>query len=181
MHSVGMPILFMFFVLTGMLFSVVGSFIFLIAAFRQHVLWGLAVLFLPVAPLVFLIVHWDDAKKGFLLQLIGVVVVLAGMGVVFSQGGEEFIESSSTPLPSEFRETITRELRRVAPRAPEPASDEGLEGDYVGLTIKQVTRILGAPKVRAQSDGQTVLLYPGLELTSRDGETISHQGKPAGG
>ncbi len=57
---------------------------------------------------------------------------------------------------------------------------KGIDGDFVGLTIPQVIKILGTPKVRAKSGEQTVLLYPGLELTSNDGITISHQGRPAG-
>lgn len=59
-----------------------GSIIFLIAAFRQSVLWGLGCLLIPFVSLVFLVLHWAEAKKGFFIQLTGlaviVIAVLAG-------------------------------------------------------------------------------------------------------
>jgi hypothetical protein len=58
-------------VLAGFLLLIVGGIAFLIAAFRESVLWGLGVLFLPLVSLFFLIVHWDRAKDSFFLQLYG--------------------------------------------------------------------------------------------------------------
>jgi hypothetical protein len=42
---------------------------FAVVAFRVHIGWGFAVLFLPVAPLVFTIVHWPEAKGPFITGL----------------------------------------------------------------------------------------------------------------
>ncbi|MBM4142581.1 MAG: hypothetical protein FJ225_03165 [Lentisphaerae bacterium] len=47
------------------------------------------------------------------------------------------------------------------------------------MTVRQVIRLRGAPKARLVADGQVVLLYPDVELTSADGRTISHQDTPA--
>ena len=55
--------------------STVGSLILLIAAFRVGVGWGLAVLFLPFANIVFAVKHWDKAKLGILLQIAGLALV----------------------------------------------------------------------------------------------------------
>jgi hypothetical protein len=44
---------------------------FLVRAFNVSVGWGLACLFLPFAPLVFLIKHWDEGGKPFLVSLAG--------------------------------------------------------------------------------------------------------------
>lgn len=60
----------------GLLLLLVGGLFFLIAAFRESLLWGLGVLFLPIVPLIFLIVHWQRAKGPFFLQLYGVGFVL---------------------------------------------------------------------------------------------------------
>ena len=46
----------------------VGGIMVLVAAFRQSVLWGLACLFVPFASFVFCIMHWQEAKSGFLLS-----------------------------------------------------------------------------------------------------------------
>ena len=55
----------------------VGGIMVLIAAFRVGILWGLAVLFLPgIVHLIFVIVHWKEAKNGILLQLCGVAVMI---------------------------------------------------------------------------------------------------------
>lgn len=60
----------------GIVLLLVGGLFFLVAAFRESILWGLAVMFLPVVPLIFLIVHWHRAKGPFFLQLYGLGFVL---------------------------------------------------------------------------------------------------------
>ena len=50
-----MSILIMVLMAIGFMISLVGSILFLVAAFRQSVPWGLAVLLLPFAALVFLL------------------------------------------------------------------------------------------------------------------------------
>lgn len=61
---------------------VIGGIWFLIAAFRERVLWGIGCL--PIAPvsLFFLFAYWDEAKNPFLLQLsgIGLAVLAVYMG-----------------------------------------------------------------------------------------------------
>ena len=63
----------------GILLMLVGSVFFIIAAFRESILWGLAVMFLPIVPLIFLIVHWHRAKGPFFIQLYGIAAVLIGV------------------------------------------------------------------------------------------------------
>jgi hypothetical protein len=53
-----------------------GGLFFIVAAFRESILWGLAVLFLPVVPLIFLVLHWQRAKGPFFIQLYGLGFVL---------------------------------------------------------------------------------------------------------
>lgn len=54
----------------------IGSFIVLIEAFRESVLWGVACLLLPIVTLFFLIVHWRAAKQGFVVQLFGLALLV---------------------------------------------------------------------------------------------------------
>ena len=63
----------------GLLLLLVGSLFFIIAAFREGILWGLAVMVLPIVPLIFLIVHWHRAKGPFFVQLYGLAAVLLGV------------------------------------------------------------------------------------------------------
>ena len=66
------------FVLVGLLLMLAGALSFLLAAFREGLLWGLGVLFVPPLALVFLIVHWQVAKRGFFLKLYGIGLVVVG-------------------------------------------------------------------------------------------------------
>jgi FtsH-binding integral membrane protein len=66
-------------ILLGIIIFCVGSFLFLVAAFRESIWWGLACLFLPVVQIFFLIVHWPHARKPFLFQLLGFVAFLVGI------------------------------------------------------------------------------------------------------
>lgn len=62
----------------GIAIIIIGGIGFLIAAFKNSILWGLGCLILSPISLVFLILHWQEAKNPFFLQLIGVAVVFAG-------------------------------------------------------------------------------------------------------
>ena len=63
----------------GLLIVIVGGFWFLVRAFTESVLWGLAVMFIPFVALFFLIVHWQSAKRPFFVQLFGFAIVLLGV------------------------------------------------------------------------------------------------------
>lgn len=63
-------------VLLGLVALLVGGITFLIAAFRTGILWGLGCLFFGPVSLIYLILHWSEAKKPFYLQLWGVGFVV---------------------------------------------------------------------------------------------------------
>ena len=63
------------FVALGLLALVIGGVWALVQAFRESILWGLGcILFSPVA-LVFLVLHWAEAKRPFFLQLAGLILL----------------------------------------------------------------------------------------------------------
>jgi hypothetical protein len=41
-------------------------------------LWGFGSLFIPIVSLVFVAMHWDETKRPFLIQVVGVVLMVAG-------------------------------------------------------------------------------------------------------
>ncbi len=55
--------------------TVIGRFMLLGAAFQESTLWGMACFWLPFADIAFTIVHWNESKWGFALQMFGVVLV----------------------------------------------------------------------------------------------------------
>lgn len=62
----------------GSLIMLVGSIMFLVAAFGESLMWGIGSLCLPPVGLVFIVLHWDKAKKAFLVQLLGAVLATVG-------------------------------------------------------------------------------------------------------
>lgn len=72
METVGMIIF-----IIGALISLIGGIWFLVVAFRQSIWWGLGSIFIPFVSLIFLIIHWGDAKKPFFVSLLGAVIIVA--------------------------------------------------------------------------------------------------------
>lgn len=98
----------------GLLAMSISGIWFIIVAFRQHVGWGFAVIFIPFASLVFLIKYWQAARASFLVQLISTVLVFAGIA---GMGGMEVLRHDSgrlltasprpqTPVVAEFDDTV---------------------------------------------------------------------------
>jgi hypothetical protein len=67
-----------FLLIVGIILALVGGIGMLIVAFRESVLWGIGCLLIPLVSLIFVISHWDEAKKPFLIQLAGVVLMILG-------------------------------------------------------------------------------------------------------
>lgn len=68
----------------GLAISLVAGIWLLVVAFRESVWWGLGSLLLSPVALVFVILHWQQAKKPFLINLGGLALVI--VGALLSQG-----------------------------------------------------------------------------------------------
>lgn len=56
-----------------------GVLLLLVAAFRAGILWGVGCLLLPViVPWVFVVAHWEQARRPFFLLLVGLAVGILG-------------------------------------------------------------------------------------------------------
>ena len=69
-------------IVLGIVISTVGGIMFIIAAFRESVAWGIGCLLFSPVSLFFLIAHWDEAKKPFLIHLIGIPFLITGILLV---------------------------------------------------------------------------------------------------
>jgi hypothetical protein len=143
-----------------------GSFVWLaIVAFRTHILWGLAVLFLPLAPIVFAVMNWHDAKKPFLVNLGSSVLAVM---LFFGAGGAAFM--MATQMSPETMAVTGPELQvdsnqayaladAAPPDEPEeapaaldtPDDDEGSSNDHDALAIA-----LNPSSLREQSEQASV-------------------------
>jgi len=71
-----MHIISLIFVILAIALGCIGHVWMIIAAFRVSLLWGLLVLFVPVMPLMFLLVHWEDARRPLYCGLLGIVALV---------------------------------------------------------------------------------------------------------
>lgn len=74
----------------GVIVLLAGFVMFLIVAFRASLLWGIACLLFAPAELIFLILHWAEAKKPWFIQLIGGTMIMIGV----------YLTTGSIPLTS---------------------------------------------------------------------------------
>lgn len=54
----------------------------LFTAFKESILWGIACILLPFASLLFLVLHWQEAKAPFLLGLLAIPFYVVGGGML---------------------------------------------------------------------------------------------------
>lgn len=65
--------------IAGLLAAVVGGLWMMVEAFKTSVLWGLAYIFIPFASLIWLVTHWEEGKRPFLIGLAGGILIFCGM------------------------------------------------------------------------------------------------------
>ncbi|MCB9651979.1 MAG: hypothetical protein H6730_36075 [Deltaproteobacteria bacterium] len=64
--------------MVGVIAALVSGIWLLIVVYQEGIIWLLLYLFVPVAGLVFVFLHWEVAKRPFLLNLAGGVVAAVG-------------------------------------------------------------------------------------------------------
>jgi hypothetical protein len=72
------PVMEMLLLLAGVTICAAGAFAIISAAFREHVFWGIGCLCIPVASLFFVFLHWEDTRKAFLVQVVGLAMLCYG-------------------------------------------------------------------------------------------------------
>ena len=65
------------FQLIGLVIFIFGGIAFLIAAFKTNLFWGLGCLLVAPVSILYLFIHWRDAKKPFSIQVVGGVIMVA--------------------------------------------------------------------------------------------------------
>lgn len=68
----------------GLAIFIIGGIGLLISAFRTSVLWGLGCIVIAPIAILYIVMHWQEAKNPFLLQVCGLVVLLISVYLVGS-------------------------------------------------------------------------------------------------
>ena len=74
-------ILSLIFIVLAALFLATAYVWMVIAAFRVNLPWGLLVVFVPIMPLMFLLVHWEAARKPFFCALAGLIALVPAVAM----------------------------------------------------------------------------------------------------
>ena len=109
----------------GVLVNIVCGFWIIFQAFRVSVGWGLAVMFIPFASLVFVYKNWSDTKTPFLAGLGGslLVIISAMMAPTASQNLDAAEQRrAATSSQAERNESPASYAAAAAPPAYTPAS-----------------------------------------------------------
>ncbi|MBT3192178.1 MAG: thioredoxin family protein [Verrucomicrobia bacterium] len=156
----------------GMLLCFVGSVVLIVAAFRVGIGWGLCVLFLPFAALVFVFVHWHAAKRALGFYLFGLLALSAAMLLSWKTDPEQ-------TSPPQF---VTQGLEQIKTEMAKPIAKVMKSGPetYIGLSLDDVRDTLGKPTGEMSANGAQSLFYDGFILTSTNGQTITHAKVTAG-
>jgi len=94
------PLLNVIAIAAGGVAAIAGTVLYVIAAFRKSIVWGLVVLFVPFASLVFVCCHWREGRLGFLTSVAGFAVVfLSGVKIPELQSHFQF-SMNGAPAPS---------------------------------------------------------------------------------
>jgi hypothetical protein len=80
----------------GGIVALVGWVMLIIQAFRKSALWGIGSILISPVALVFAIMNWQTAKRPFLIEIAGVVLiilgsVLGGMGMNTGEASALFL------------------------------------------------------------------------------------------
>jgi len=177
-----MAALSIFALVTGWVIAFVGGIMFLVVAFRESVLWGLAVLFIPFASLVFLIKYWSEVKKAFMLQLLGMLIFFLSIGTGSCSGSRPFrVAPKAAGTTKSPEQAISWSMGKIEKILQQDAAEarvntEGSDDTFVGQTLEELKAVLGPPKGTLETETETTYFYPGLEIISTDGVTVAEQG-----
>jgi len=73
--------------LTGYIILVLGGLWMLFVIFQTSVVWGILSILVPFVSLLFVIMHWDDTKRPFLVQIVGLVLIYFGADAAIDSAG----------------------------------------------------------------------------------------------
>jgi hypothetical protein len=57
----------------------------LVQAQQDGIIWGLGTLSVPLIDIIFVALHWKRPKRGFLMQIVGFVLMWTGFGLRMNQ------------------------------------------------------------------------------------------------
>ena len=116
--------------LIGLLIAIAGWLMVVVAAFKESAGWGIGSLLFPLIALIFVIRHWQDARRGFFTQLGGTAIFLLGALITPGMKKEQPVEQKPVAAVEKPVEYVASSAvytppqparHKYVPPAPEPA------------------------------------------------------------
>jgi len=101
----------------GLVVHLIGWIMLIVVAWRESIWWGLLSIFVPFVALIFVITHWQDAKRPFLISISGTAVFVLGAMVTPTTPKAKPVEEK--PVPVAEKHVLYNSSDYVAP-APKP-------------------------------------------------------------
>lgn len=157
--------------LLGTLCLLIGTIVLIVGGFQQSIGWGLAVLFLPLAGLIFLFVHWEKGKNGFLLMVTGVIFYVAGY-VAMPPNAKPALAAivaarTGQPIPTSLSGLFGAKPAPPDARGGAPAPAAGKVGSTAPAAALPGATAVTAPNAPASLDNEAQVLAAVAELNDR--------------
>jgi hypothetical protein len=116
----------------GVVIYAIGMLMTAVVAFRRHALWGLACLFVPLAAVIFALLHWSEARNGFFVMIggllfgsvIAVQIQHRNRAAAALQAQAEVKSEPASHVVASVAETYTPPPSAYVPPQPPPAPVE---------------------------------------------------------
>jgi len=140
----------------------------LVLSFRTSVMWGLAVLFLPFAVVVFAIVHWQECKKPFLwymgTSVAGFMLIFMTVGAAVGEAAQMAAEEQAQMMESEQSDPVDwdQELAKPdsAPVDPYPSPSASVQRPMRPApstpVMRDPSRVLPGGKIKLSQAGDYI-------------------------
>jgi len=107
----------------GILMILVGGLMFLISAFGVSIWWGIFCIVFPPTNLLFLLLNWKVAKRGFLVQLAGFLLIFVALFVMSDY--HDVMPNRSVMSMHQFNwssSSVQQNTLPAAPSTPDPGN-----------------------------------------------------------
>jgi thiol-disulfide isomerase/thioredoxin len=170
---------------TGWIAFTLSGFWFLVVAFREGVGWGIACFFLyPIAHFIFLIKHWSQGWKPFVVGTLGIVLCVIGVGLMGASVFGEIFDMAQARTPENFTSMLDEmvdetESAADSADAADTEDDSGVRPDRSAFPVKVGDPIIEAmkkfdpPRGRLEQGRKKMYSYDDFRLISDDGQTVT--------
>lgn len=170
----------------GSVLLMIGQIWLVVRAFQATLGWGLAVLLLPFANVVFTIKHWAFGRRPFMVSMGGLLLILGGLAMAMTaayeaRSGNGKVRVSTRAHRAEQRAQArpSAEPRNNREQVAVMLADAGIDPanprTFQGRTLDQMTEALGKPSATMKAGSTTTYIFHNcFEVESSDGgKTVS--------